>query len=56
MTIAMDIGCITALEQMATAENTSIGDVLESSIAARWQTFCETEKRRRETALGRGSS
>ena len=51
MTFAMDIGCITALEQMATAENRSISDVLQSSIAARWQNFCETERCRREAAL-----
>ena len=51
MTFAMDIGCITALEQMATAENRSINDVLQSSIAARWQKFCEMERRRREVAL-----
>ena len=51
MTIAMDISCITALEQMATAENSSISDVLQSSIAARWHTFCEMERRRREAAL-----
>ncbi|MCY3872938.1 MAG: hypothetical protein OXF88_01435 [Rhodobacteraceae bacterium] len=51
MTFALDIGCITALEQMATAENRSISDVLQSSIAARWKNFCETERRRREAAL-----
>ena len=51
MAFSMDIGCITALEQMATAENRSISDVLQSSIAARWQNFCETERRRREAAL-----
>lgn len=54
MTFAMDIGCITALEQMAIAENRTITDVLQSSIAARWHTFCEMERRRREASLQPG--